>query len=198
MRIVQVVRMFALCTLLVTAAWVYAQDAPKPDEPRPEAAKPAQQDEKPARQDEAKPAKPDDNKRDDKAMKQDDKGTKQDDKAMKQDDKAMKQDDAKSKQGSPVAAQSGQEQRGGNQRGARIPDDKFRANFGHEHKFVMHRTTVQGRPGFQYGGYSFILVDPWPADWAYTDDCYVDYIDGEYFLFDLAHPGVQIALTLVM
>ncbi|MGA8539904.1 MAG: hypothetical protein WB566_10415 [Terriglobales bacterium] len=184
MRIVQVVRMFALCTLLVTAAWVYAQDAPKPDEPRPEAAKPAQQDEKPARQDEAKPATPDDNKRDDKAMKQDDKGT--------------KQDDAKSKQGSPVAAQSGQEQRGGNQRGARIPDDKFRANFGHEHKFVMHRTTVQGRPGFQYGGYSFILVDPWPADWAYTDDCYVDYIDGEYFLFDLAHPGVQIALTLVM
>jgi hypothetical protein len=58
--------------------------------------------------------------------------------------------------------------------------------------------TVQGRPGFQYGGYSFIIVDAWPADWAYTDECYVDYIDGEYFLFDLLHPGVQVALTVVM
>jgi hypothetical protein len=190
MRILQMFRMLALSSLLVTAAWLYAQDEPKQEEPRPEAAKPAQQDEKPARQDEAKPAKPDDNKRDDKAMKQDDK-------SKKQDDKAMKQDDAKSRQGSPVA-QSGQDQRGGNQRGGRIPDDKFRANFGREHKFAFHRTTIQGRPGFQYGGYSFILVDAWPAEWAYTDDCYVDYIDGEYFLFDLAHPGVQIALTVVM
>ena len=189
MRIVQMVRMLALSSLLVTAAGVYAQDEPKQEEPRPEAAKPSQQNEKPARQDEAKPAKPDGNKRDDKAMKQDDKGT-------KQDDKAMKQDDAKSRQGNP-ATQSGQEQRG-NQRGARIPDDKFRAHFGREHKFAFHQTTIQGRPGFQYGGYSFIIVDAWPADWAYTDDCYVDYIDGEYFLFDLVHPGVQIALTVVM
>jgi len=26
----------------------------------------------------------------------------------------------------------------------------------------------------------------------------VDYIDGEYFLFDLLHPGVRIALFVVM
>ena len=57
---------------------------------------------------------------------------------------------------------------------------------------------VRGQPHFQYGGYNFELVDAWPADWAYTDDCYIDYIDGEYFLFDLLHPGVRIALFVVL
>jgi hypothetical protein len=56
---------------------------------------------------------------------------------------------------------------------------------------------VEGAPGFFYGGYSFVLVDAWPAEWAYDDDCYVDYVDGEYFLFDLRHPGVRIALMVV-
>jgi hypothetical protein len=194
MRLVEVVRRLALCSLLAATALVYAQDAPKPaEEPRPEATKPAQDEMKSPRQDEAKPAKPDDNRREDKA-------TKQDDKATKQEDKAMKQDDAKSAKRGNSAEQSGQEaQRAGNQRGARIPDDKFRSHFGRQHKFAIHQTTtVQGRPGFQYGGYSFIIVDAWPADWAYTDECYVDYIDGEYFLFDLLHPGVQVALTVVM
>ena len=36
-----------------------------------------------------------------------------------------------------------------------------------------------------------------PAEWTYDDDCYVDYVDGEYFLFDLRHPGVRIALMVV-
>jgi len=30
-----------------------------------------------------------------------------------------------------------------------------------------------------------------------TDDCYIDYIDGEYVLIDLSHPGMQIALEIV-
>jgi len=29
------------------------------------------------------------------------------------------------------------------------------------------------------------------------DDCYIEYIVGGYFLLDVAHPGVQIALTIV-
>jgi hypothetical protein len=81
----------------------------------------------------------------------------------------------------------------------RIPDDRFRANFGREHSFRVPRPeVVSGRPQFQYGGYSFVLVDAWPADWAYSDDCYIDYIDGEYFLIDLRHPGVRLALTVAM
>jgi hypothetical protein len=81
---------------------------------------------------------------------------------------------------------------------ARIPDDKFRAHFGRSHTFRAQTVIVQGRPQFQYGGYSFTLVDPWPVGWAYSDDCYIDYIDGEYFLFDLLHPGVRIAVTVVL
>jgi hypothetical protein len=84
-------------------------------------------------------------------------------------------------------------------RNARIPDDKFRAHFGREHTFAVRQTVVvEGQPRFQYSGYWFVLVDPWPAEWAYTDDCYVDYVDGDYFLFDLLHPGVRIALFVAM
>jgi hypothetical protein len=63
---------------------------------------------------------------------------------------------------------------------------------------VQRTTVVQGQPGFVYGGYSFVFVDAWPGDWAYTDDCYVDYIDGEYFLFNVLHPGIRIALFVVL
>jgi hypothetical protein len=83
-------------------------------------------------------------------------------------------------------------------KGGHIPDDKFRAHFGQSHHFSARTVIVQGQPQFQYGGYVFEFIDVWPADWAYTDDCYVDYIDGEYFLFDLFHPGVRIALFVVM
>jgi hypothetical protein len=166
MRVAQVVRMFALCSLLATTGWMYAQDQKdetKPsEEARPEATKPAPNDAKPARPDDAKPEKQNDNNRDEKAV------------------------------GRNMQAAGGQ-------RGGHIPDDKFRGSFGRQHTFVIHQaTTVQGQPGFQYGGYSFILADGWPAGWAYTDDCYVDYIDGEYFLFDLLHPGVRIALIVIL
>ena len=84
------------------------------------------------------------------------------------------------------------------QRGAQIPADKFRAKFGRQHKFTVHQTTVEGQPRFQYGGYWFTVVDPWPVEWAFTDECYIDDVDGEYFLFDLAHPGSRIALIVVL
>jgi hypothetical protein len=80
-----------------------------------------------------------------------------------------------------------------------IPDDKFRQHFGREHVVVINRPViVEGRPRFQTGGYWFEIVDPWPSEWLYTDQVYVDYIDGEYFLFDVAHPGVRIALFVTL
>jgi hypothetical protein len=80
-----------------------------------------------------------------------------------------------------------------------IPDKQFRAHFGRGHTVVINQPViVEGQPRFQYGGYWFVITDPWPGDWAYTDQCYIDYIDGEYFLFDLLHPGVRIALFVVM
>jgi hypothetical protein len=81
----------------------------------------------------------------------------------------------------------------------RIPDDKFRAHFGREHTIVINRPViVEGQPRFQSGGYWFVISDPWPVGWAYTDQVYVDYVDGEYFLFDVLHPGVRIALFVTL
>jgi hypothetical protein len=159
--------------LLGASSLIYAQEQredakPAQEEARPDAAKPAQDEAKP-RQDEAKPEK------------------QEQDKPVRNDEKPAKQDNAKS-------AKQAADNHGG-----RIPDDKFRAHFGRQHTFVVnHPTVVGGQPRFQYGGYSFVIVDAWPVGWAYTDQCYIDYIDGQYFLFDLLHPGVQIALTVVL
>jgi hypothetical protein len=82
---------------------------------------------------------------------------------------------------------------------ARIPEERFRASYGRQHVFHVNRVTVvEGTPRFVFGGYTFVLVEPWPAVWSYSDDCYIDYVDDEYFLFDLAHPGVRIAITVVL
>jgi flagellar motor protein MotB len=188
MRIKTLVSTAALSLLLGSTALVCAQDehndAKPPQEPRPEATRPAQDEARPPQQDEAKPPKQQDEA-----------------KPPKQDEvKPPKHEDAKPpKQGERAEPQGHDEKRATGQPGGRIPDDKFRAHFGREHKFVVNRVTVvEGQPRFQYSGYWFTIVDPWPVGWAYTDDCYIDYIDGEYFLFDLLHPGVRIAVIVVM
>jgi hypothetical protein len=80
----------------------------------------------------------------------------------------------------------------------RIDDEHFRAHFGREHHFaVRHVEVVGGRPHFAYGGYNFEIAEPWPAGWAYTDNCYIDFVDGGYFLFNLKHPGVRVAVTVL-
>jgi len=124
-------------------------------------------------------------------------------KPAKQDEaKPPKQDEVKpsrneGKPGNQENAKPGDKSSG--QRAGRIPDDKFRASFGRQHTVVINRPTiVEGQPRFQSGGYWFTIVDPWPAGWAYTDECYIDYVDGEYFLFDLLHPGVRIAIVVVL
>ena len=86
-------------------------------------------------------------------------------------------------------------------KGAHIPDQKFKASFGRQHTFavkqVINTTTVTaGQTQFIYGGYTFVILDPWPSAWLFTDNCYIDYVDDEYFLFDLLHPGIRIALIV--
>jgi hypothetical protein len=121
------------------------------------------------------------------------------DKPAPDENKAAKQEESKpSRQAEHNNPQFSEGAHGGTQPAGRIPADKFRAQFGRQHKFTMHQTTVEGQPRFQYGGYWFKVVDPWPVEWAYTDECYIDEFDGEYFLFDLAHPGIRIALIVVL
>jgi hypothetical protein len=84
-------------------------------------------------------------------------------------------------------------------RGQRIPEDKFRASFGREHHFRVQRAQIvnQAQPQFMYGGYTFVLQQSWPPEWAFDDDCYVDYVDGDYYLYDLNHPGIQILVFVI-
>jgi len=80
----------------------------------------------------------------------------------------------------------------------RIPDDQFHAHFGKQHRFHIARpVVVDGAPRFEYGGYTFVLVNPWPAGWLYTDAFYIDFIDGVYYLCDPLHPEVMIAVTVL-
>jgi hypothetical protein len=81
----------------------------------------------------------------------------------------------------------------------RIPDRDFHAHFGQSHHFAVgHLQTYQGRPSFVYSGYTFVLVQEWPAGWVYDDDdCYIDYVDGDYWLFNVLYPGVRVELFIV-
>lgn len=96
-----------------------------------------------------------------------------------------------------AAQRNGRNERAGN-RGRRIPDDQFRTHFGREHHFHVQREQIVNvsQPVVVYGGYSWQLVEPWPSDWSYDDDCYIDEVDGEYFLFDVLHPGIRIAVFI--
>jgi hypothetical protein len=79
----------------------------------------------------------------------------------------------------------------------RIPDDRYRAHFGRDHRFRMGRPRfVSGYNRFQYGGYWFGFNEPWPPGWYYTDDVYVEYVGGAYFLYNPRHPGIHITLNL--
>jgi hypothetical protein len=161
-----------LSMTLGVPALTRAQDDEKPrqEEPKPE----PKAEPKAPKQDEMKPPKQDQDKPSKPAEKQ-------------QTESARPQEHGQNT-AQPAAGQKGH-----------IPDDKFRSHFGRQHTVVIRQPViVEGQPRFQFGGYWFIISDPWPAGWMYTDDCYVDYVDGEYFLFDLLHPGVRVALVVVM
>jgi hypothetical protein len=59
---------------------------------------------------------------------------------------------------------------------------------------------VDGYPRFQYSGFWFSLVDPWPEYWSprwyQTDDVYVDYVNDGYYMYNRRHPGVAIAVNV--
>jgi hypothetical protein len=201
----QVLRFLVLAILSITlgtSVFLYAQDEkPQEDKPRQEDVKPKsaqdeakspkQEEAKPPKQDEAKPTKQE--KQEEKEMQKQEKET-HDHAAPEHPEQPNGQMPARQDQMHPS--------QGGNARpagqGGHIPDKQFHSHFGREHTFRASTVIVSGQPQFQYGGYSFELVDAWPAGWAYTDDCYIDYIDGEYFLFDLLHPGIRIAVLVVM
>jgi len=193
MRALRFLNVAILSALVGCASFVYAQDEKptedkpaKQEEPKPQ---PKQDEAKPAHQNDAKPA-AQDKEQEKQEQKRDQDQTRDQMKPAGQEHPDQPMEHAR-----PEAQAQGARPAG---KGGHIPDDKFKSNFGNGHHFRAQGVIVQGQSQFQYGGYNFQLVDAWPVGWAYTDDCYIDYIDGEYFLFDLLHPGVRIAIVVVL
>ncbi len=95
-------------------------------------------------------------------------------------------------------------QRGG-YHGYRIPQERYGLYFGPSHVFAINTVPVViygGFPRFQYEGFWFSVVDPWPEywadDWYDTDDVYILYTDDGYYLVDQRYPGVLLAVDVAM
>lgn len=174
------------------------ENKPEAKPAKQEVAKPAQQEAaKPEKQQEAKPAK----------QEQNNQAKQEAAKPEKQQQAKAQPEQAKSNNQQHAQRTPAEEQR---QRAvpalrlsvrgsARIPDDRFRANFGHEHVFVISQPEmVGGYSRFQYGGFWFGFVQPWPVGWYYTDDVYVDYIDGGYYLYNPYYPDARVSISVVL
>lgn len=182
MKLIRIV--VAAVLFLGVATFAYSQEPgaepkpPKQEEPPRDVAPSRQEDPKapkPEKQEEPKPQKPE-----------------------KQENPKMPNDSSK-----PAHAEKGQQGEQGHARlagkSAHIPDPKFKASFGRQHRFAVKQvitttTVVPGQTQFVYSGYTFIILDPWPSVWLFSDDCYIDYVNDDYFLFDAFHPGFRIAL----
>ncbi len=195
MKILGVIGTAVLFLLLVTTAPVYAQDR---DEAKPDEAKPAhQQDEK---------AKPEDKAKHEEGKHQEEQpGARQDERrghpeATNPQEEKKEQREQRPEQRMDRDQQQHRAHAQGS--GKHIPDDKFRASFGRQHTFKVNRvitqtTIVPGQTQFVASGFTFVFLDPWPAEFLFTDDCFIEFVNGEYFLFDAFHPEVRVALLVV-
>jgi hypothetical protein len=191
MKLAGIISTAALSLTLGVAAPVYAQQE-QHDQQEEQRAKPAQDEKKaqPARQDEKRAQQEDkNNKQGEKSAQQQGKNNQQEQKNAQRQDRNNKQEEKSAEQ--QHHDQPAQRARGGN----RIPDDRYRANFGQEHRFRVNQGDYSNRR-FQYGGYSFGFVDPWPTNWLYTQDVYVIEIDGLYYLCNPMYPGVNLAISV--
>jgi hypothetical protein len=172
MKLVVVISTAVLSLTLGAAAPVYARQD-QHDQQEEQKVRPSQ-DEKKAQPD--KPVKPEE------------KGAKQPERNAKPEERNAKQPQKEGKPGVPA-------QRAGGNRNGRIPDDRYKANFGREHTFHVSQGDY-GNRRFQYGGYSFGFVGAWPTNWLYTQNVYVIEIDGVYYLCNPVYPGINIALSV--
>jgi len=185
MKLVGVIGTAVLSLVLGVAAPAFAQEQheqedqkakPAQDEKKAQPEKSTKQEEKPAAQQE-KNAKPEENK------------AQQQDKNGKPEEKNAQQH---TQQGQPA-----QQQHAAGNRGGQIPADKFKANFGQQHTFRVSQSDYSNHR-FQYGGYYFGFVDPWPSNWLYTQNVYVIEINGVYYLCNASFPGVNLVLSFTL
>ena len=177
MKLVGLISTGVLCLTLGVAAPVYAQQEQR-DQQEEQKAKPAQDEKK------AQP---------EKSTKQEEKPAAQQEKNNQPEEKKAEQEDRNAK----PAEKNAPEQKAAGSRGGQIPADKFKANFGQQHSFRVTQSDYSNHR-FQYGGYSFGFVDPWPSNWLYTQNVYVIEIDGVYYLCNASFPGVNLVLSFTL
>lgn len=77
--------------------------------------------------------------------------------------------------------------------GHRIPEDRYRADFGRAHTFHVRHDNDRR---FQFGGYWFEYTDAWPSGWGYDDNFYIVEIDGVDYLCDARFPDQRIVVIV--
>jgi hypothetical protein len=93
-------------------------------------------------------------------------------------------------------------ERGGYQ-GYRIPEARFRSQFGPRHLYRVYRypvAVVGGFIHFQLGGFGFSILDPvpqyWSENWYDSDDVYIDDSGDGYYMHNRRHPQDRIAISV--
>jgi hypothetical protein len=211
MKLVGLISTAVLSLTLGVAAPVYAQQEEQKATPAQQEQKNAQQQDKNTQQEQKSAQQQDKNtqqeqknaQQQDKNAQQEQKSAQQQDKNTQQEQRNAQQQDKNAKQEEKNAQQQQQQhteqaQRSGVNVGGRIPDDRFRANFGREHTFRVNQADYSRDRRFQYGGYWFGFVDQWPSNWLYTQDVFVVEINGVYYLCNPMYPGVNIALSFTL
>jgi hypothetical protein len=185
MKLVVVISTAVLSLTLGAAAPVYAQQ--DQHDQQEQKVRPSQ-DEKKAQPD--KPVKPEE-----KGAQQPEKNAKPEEKSARQPERNAKPEERNAKQPQKEGKPGEPAQRAGGSGNGRIPDDRYKANFGSQHTFHVSQGDY-GNRRFQYGGYSFGFVGAWPTNWLYTQNVYVIEIDGVYYLCNPMYPGINIALSV--
>jgi len=165
----------------------YAQQE-QHDQQEEQKAKPAQDEKK------AQPEKP--AKAEEKNAQQEEKNTKPEEKTAQQ-EKNIKEEKNAQEQHTQQPQPEQQGRHASNNGGGRIPADRYKANFGQEHRFRVSQADYNNRR-FQYGGYWFGFEGWWPSNWLYTQEVFVVEIDGVYYLCNANYPGVNIVLSVAM
>jgi hypothetical protein len=220
-RVIGASTMFLLLGLSVPAySRQEQQDKPKNEERQQQQAKPAEKQRQPHATGQQNQERQQSRRQPDNSAKQQQQAKGQQDQPRQQ--QRQQQDNRSAQQRSPDQAHQQQvawqgdrarnwqsehrtwQQRGGYS-GYRVPDNRFRADYGQDHDFRIYSLPVEfvgGNRRFQFGGYWFGLVDPWPeywsSDWYDSDDVYVDYYGDGYYLYDRRHPGDRIAISFYL
>jgi outer membrane biosynthesis protein TonB len=186
MKLVGVISTAVLSLTLGAAAPIFAQQV-QHDQQEEQKVQPAQgekkaQPDKPVKLEEKGTQRPEKNaKPEEKSARQPEQSAKPEERNAQQQDNNSKPEEKNAKQQQMEAKPGERAQRAGGSSNGRIPDDRYKANFGSEHTFRVTQGDYNNHR-FQYGGYSFGFVGAWPSNWLYTQNVYVIDIDGVYYL----------------